>query len=241
MAFRALTYQLRLAYDGRGFHGWARQPDQRTLEGLIRPVLTASAPGFRAMQVAGRTDRGVSALAQVVSFRCDAALNIQSMLDRINQLAPGEVWALDLRTMPRSFHARAEARARHYRYLLPCPSPAVQLRIARMLDRLVGKRDFYAFARDTPPGQTSLCRLLRAKCQAGHLDGWPCLRIELSADRFLRRQVRVLVATAVREAEADAPEDRLLEILATRDRRATAPAAPPEPLLFVGADYGNEP
>ena len=106
-----------------------------------------------------------------------------------------------------------------------------------MLQALRGRRDFYAFARDTPRGARTTRSLSHAEVRAEQ----GALRFDLEADGFLRRQVRVLVSTALREAQLEAPDDILVRLAASMDRRATAPAAPPEHLTLVAVRYDPTP
>jgi hypothetical protein len=115
--------------------------------------------------------------------------------------------------------------------------------------------DCYAFARDTVPGKDSRVVFLEARAFLGrvptrsddartdstkrkHED---VVVIELVADRFLRKLVRVLVATAAREAATGAAPDVLLKLADARERAATASAAPPSGLFFAGVGYGDHP
>src|SRR6266568_2543603 len=145
-------YALRLAYQGHAFRGWQRQPGMPTVQECLEAALTHIAGPVR-LDAAARTDAGVHALDQVVSFSARAAV------------APG-------------FHARASARARTYLYLLGWPPPAglapyvwslpdarafpslqVQepdlTRAADALARAVGEHDFGGFAR---PGEQTARR-----------------------------------------------------------------------------------
>lgn len=128
-----------------------------------------------------------------------------------------------------------------------------------MLQRLQGKRlDFYSYARDTPQGKDCECTLLVARAllvrlppqrsgDARQQEGCPCLAVELVADRFLRRMVRVLVGTLVREVVAAAvaggqqpDHDQLLQLAGIRERRATAVSAPALGLCFAAVGFEEE-
>lgn len=238
---QTFTYRLELAYDGAAFYGYARQPGLHTVEGAIRAALLKIAPDLRALAVAGRTDRGVSAAAQVVSFRSAERLRLPELEEALlTQLGPAQadtLSALELRRVPRRFHARWSAKARRYRYLAP-PVPAAQAaRVDAMLLPLIGSHDFHAFCRDTPAGRPSTRRLISARARLGHEGEAPRLVFELCAEGFLRRQLRVLVATAIFEAAAGAPAGRLLELVEGRDRRQTQWPAPPEPLCLSQIHY----
>jgi tRNA pseudouridine(38-40) synthase len=109
---------------------------------------------------------------------------------------------------------------------------------AALLDELLrnlrGRRCFSAFARDTPPGQTTVRHLLDASARRDTLD---VIRFDFVASGFLRKQVRVMVATALREASQGAAGDRLAELAASGQRRATARPADPGGLYLAGIDY----
>lgn len=117
-----------------------------------------------------------------------------------------------------------------------------------MLQRLQGRRvNYYAFARDTPQGKDCECTLLVARAclvqlpavsgAAGTGTSTCCLAVELVGDRFLRRMVRVLVGTLVREVVAGSGEDALLVLAQSLERPATAGPAPALGLCFAGVGF----
>jgi tRNA pseudouridine38-40 synthase len=235
---REHTYRLELAYDGAAFAGYARQPGQHTVEGCLVEALAPLVDPLPRLAVAGRTDKGVSALAQVVSFRVRAPLDLAELAARIDGAHPGALVLQDARVVPRWFHAQFSARARRYVYHLPDPDEAHDpARVDRLLLGLLGRRCFSAFARDTPRGKTTVRRLIDARARRAVHQGQAALRIDLLADAFLRKQVRVMVATAIREAAADAPDEALATIAASGDRTRAAPPAPAEGLVLVRAVY----
>ena len=97
------TYRLDLAYDGGRFHGYAKQPDVRTVQGDLESALAPHTGGAETF-VAGRTDKGVHASEQVVSFSCGELDTDQVLWSLNRQLAP-EIAARDLTKMPDDFHA----------------------------------------------------------------------------------------------------------------------------------------
>lgn len=235
-------FAARLAYDGRAFAGYARQPGRPTVEASLRRALSAHVPGLRRVAVAGRTDRGVSASGQVVSFRSDEPLlDLDRLSAAIDGEAPGQLQCLAIAPQPRGFHAQFWAHERRYAYHLPC-SEDLHWAHADALDALLrpleGKRSFAAFTREFPEGRSTVRTLLQARCQPGHLDDQPVLRFELRANGFLRKMVRVLVATAIRACREDAPPRALLDLAETEDRTQTAAPARPEPLVLTAVVYG---
>lgn len=229
------TYRLTLAYDGTAFAGYARQPDARTVEGTLRAALSAFHP--KAWAVGGRTDRGVSAQGQVVSLRTAEPVAPVDLIRAVDAGAPGLVCCTHAEEVPRRFHAAFAAKTRRYAYLLPDEDQLDVERLDALVRALSGRRCFSAFARDTRPGQQTERRLLEAGVRRAHEGARRVLEFHFLADGFLRRQVRVMVSTAVRECLAGAPEDRLVELAASGDRRATAWPAAPEPLRLVSIGY----
>lgn len=230
-----------IAYDGRFFAGYARQPNRRTVEGGIRTALEPVIPGLRRLAVAGRTDRGVSATYQVISFRGDASIAADELRRALGQIAPEHLQCRFAGPAPRGFHAQFWALERRYAYLYPARAEdlALQPRIEALLLELEGRRCLRAFSRETPEGRSTVRHLLRARCQLRHLDEQPVLCFELVANGFLRRMVRVLVATALEAARSKAPSSTLVRIAQTQDRSLTARAAPPEHLRLVGVGYAR--
>jgi tRNA pseudouridine38-40 synthase len=113
-------YRLDLAYDGTAFGGWAKQPGRRTVEGVLEEALTVALRERVRLIVAGRTDAGVHALAQVASFATSAVVEPERLLLGLNALLPPDVAVQAVARAADGFAARA-ARARTYRYRLWLP------------------------------------------------------------------------------------------------------------------------
>ena len=234
------TYRVTLGYDGSKFGGYARQPNETTVEGVLRTALSVLSPHEAlALAVGGRTDRGVHATGQVVSFKLPASTPPRDIQDALTNAHPA-LWIDEIRWVPSWFHAHFCARSRHYVYLAPLDATLSVDVLQRQLGALVGRRCFHAFARDTPAGQDTHRRLTHASVRATTVDGQDVLRFDLSAESFLRRMVRVLVATALIAARQKRP-DALVAIAAQKDRRLTAPAAPPGGLYLQSVRYDPEP
>ena len=230
-------YALRLAYDGAAFRGFQRQPGlptvQEALEVALRPLGLAGR-----LDVAARTDAGVSALDQVVSFWSRADHEPAALRAAVNAATPPTLLCLDAARVPASFHARATARSRTYVYLVGAPPPpelagrAWALPDARAfpegsprpldagavraaLAHAVGTHDFTAFAR--PGEQKDPVRTLLSAEVLEHAEA-PLLAIVLEGRGFLRAMVRHLVGTAVSCGLGLAPPEVVAELLAARGR-----------------------
>jgi len=110
------TYRIDLAYDGTGFHGWARQDNVRTVQGYFETALFHRTGEIKTA-VAGRTDAGVHAAGQVVSFTVDEPLDVETLQRSLSrQLAP-EIAVFAVSEVPDDFHARFDSRGKRYLYL----------------------------------------------------------------------------------------------------------------------------
>jgi tRNA pseudouridine38-40 synthase len=239
-----------LAYDGSGFRGFARQPGARTVQGVLEDALERLLGGPPRISVAGRTDAGVHAEGQVVSFQADAEPErIQRALNGI--LAP-EVVVREARRAPDGFDARRSATAREYRYRIRAaglPNPftaryewyrpgAYRLTAMRRAARdLVGEHDFASFCRPPGDGSSTVRRLERLSVRReGDL-----MEVGARAGAFLHQMVRSLVGTLVAVGEERLAPDAMPEVLRARSRAAAGPVAPPDGLTLVRVHYGTRP
>jgi tRNA pseudouridine38-40 synthase len=231
------TYAVTIAYDGRAFASFAPVPGQRTVWSVVREALISVAPGFGRLASAGRTDRGVSATAQVFSFIARDPVECEVIAAAIDRAAPNELAALEVRRVSNSFHAQFSAIARRYVYFHEDDGSADVARIDRMLCALLGRRSFSAFARETPRDKALVKTLIDARARRVIEDGRSFVRFDFAGQAFLRRQVRVMVATVLREAAAGSKDEILVELAETEDRRVTANPAPAEGLYLVKVGY----
>ena len=127
------TLRLTLEYDGTGFRGWARQPGERTVEGVLRDALDAVVPGWRGLAVAGRTDAGVHATGQVASLDAEGGPPLERLPEALNTALPHDVAVLAAEEASDGFHARFCATARSYRYVVLARRERAPLRARRAL------------------------------------------------------------------------------------------------------------
>ncbi|HEY1127095.1 MAG TPA: tRNA pseudouridine(38-40) synthase TruA [Actinomycetota bacterium] len=242
--------RLTLAYDGTGFRGWAKQREQRTVEGVLQTALERLLRDRPKISVAGRTDAGVHARGQVVSFQAADVVDLGRLQLRLNALLAPEVVVTQARGMPDGFHARHSATAREYRYRIqtgPYPDPFTarfvwyrprELSLPRMraaARELVGEHDFASFCRLPRDGSATIRNLQRlAITRSGGL-----VEVTARANAFLHQMVRSLVGTLVAVGDGRIEPDRVPAILAARDRSAAAHMAPPHGLTLERVAYGR--
>ena len=226
-----MRLKLTVAYDGAGFRGWATQPGLRTVEGVLREALAATFAETSGLAVAGRTDTGVHALANVVSVEVSSGPPAERAAEALNTALPEDVAVVAAEEAPAEFHARYSARSRSYRYRIwrsrtrsPFearrswwyPRPLDVPRLEAQAGALTGEHDFRAFTR-TETHHKTFVRTVEA---ARWIDDGDVLLFEITADAFLRHMVRTLVGTMVDEIDVTP----LLEGRARADAGRTAPS-----------------
>jgi len=243
--------KLVLAYDGTGFRGWARQRGGlRTVQGVLEESLGRILGRVPDLSAAGRTDAGVHARGQVVSFAADAdPVRIQRSLNRM--LAP-EVVVVGTTRAPNGFDARLSATAREYRYRIdtgPWPDPFTARfvwhrvgelsvpAIRRAAGDLVGEHDFASFCRARTPPTSTVRRMerLSVSVQGDRVE------IGARANAFCHQMMRSLVGTLLSVGTGKVPADSMPAVLEARDRAAAAQMAPAHGLTLERVRYGGSP
>ncbi|MFC6834885.1 tRNA pseudouridine(38-40) synthase TruA [Halomarina ordinaria] len=222
----------RIAYDGSDYAGFQRQPDVRTVEGDLFAALARLGvydpadhrpTGYAA---AGRTDAGVSALAQTVACEVPDWLTPRAL----NSELPAAVRAWASADVTGAFHARHDATSRGYTYHLHAPD-ADSERARRALSTLSGTHDLHNLTPDE--GRTR--RTVEAEVD---VDG-PYLVFDVRSPGFPRQLVRRLVGLVGRVARGErdpAFVERVLSAETLSDPAGVAPA-PPEPLVLTRVEY----
>jgi tRNA pseudouridine38-40 synthase len=234
-----------LAYDGTDFRGFARQPRERTVQGTLEEALARLLGTVPSVSAAGRTDAGVHAEGQVISFR--ASLDPGRLRRSLNGMLAPEIVIREARVAPMGFDARRSARGREYRYRIrtgEVPDPFTaryewhrpgRYRVGdmrRAAALLQGEHDFASFCR--AGGGSSVRRLDRLSIRpAGEL-----LEVRARANGFLHQMVRSLVGTLVAVGEGKMDPQAMPEVLGARSRGAAGPVAPALGLTLVRVLYG---
>jgi len=241
-------YRLLLEYDGTEYHGWQLQPDVRTLQGVLEAALATALRHPVRVAAAGRTDAGVHAMGQVVTFRSEHVVDPNVLRQTLNALTPPDMAVREVALTTDGFDARRHATARVYEYRLwtePWRSAfwhRFTWHVPRALDlpamrqaasRLAGEHDFSAFRASDCESESPVRQVFHSGFSAA--EGLWVYRIEANA--FLKHMVRAIVGTLVEVGAGRRQADTVADILASRDRRRAGRTAPPQGLILVAVRY----
>jgi tRNA pseudouridine38-40 synthase len=249
------SFALTLGYRGTRYAGWAIQPRQAgpTVQATVETALAEVLGHPVRVSVAGRTDTGVHADGQVVSFATSTGIGAVGLERALRSRLPDDVWLVDARVATAGFDARHSARRRWYRYAIwndrrSTPPAAWQGRclvvphaldlpaMRRAARPLVGRLDVTALAsqRSAQAGWT-LRTILAADWL--HSPDSPLAIFEVCADAFVRGMVRSLVGSLMWVGRGRWTPEQLWSALSTRNRQAAGPAAPAHGLTLHRVDY----
>jgi len=243
------TFKLVISYDGSAYHGWQRQKKDRTIQAEVEQALITMTGSCIRVMGSGRTDAGVHAMGQVVSFQSDAGLVPEIYCKGLNSLLPDDILVLSCNCMHSAFHARYDARSKRYQYrILNRELPSIMERhfvwhIKRKLNLaamqtaaayFIGRHDFKAFEGTGSPRSTSVREVFRAEVQSTAKDR---ILFDIEADGFLRYMVRNIVGTLVDVGKGKIIAETVAEILDSKDRGQAGATAPARVLFLMSVRY----
>ena len=241
-----------VAYDGTEFVGWQRQVNGLSVQEAIETALERLVGHPVRCRGAGRTDAGVHAAGQVVTFQTERVLPERAFVHGVNHHLPPSVVVQSARFVPDAFDARFSASGKLYRYQIwnaPVRSPLharTHWHIERPLDvdamteaaqLLTGRHDFRAFRAADCERKTTTRWVKRLSVTRSCLDA-AALHVEVEATAFLKNMVRILTGTLVEVGRGRMTPAHVAGLLASGDRTQAGPTAPPQGLIMVRVDYG---
>lgn len=242
-------YKLTVEYDGSGFHGWQRQANAVSVQQTLEEAIKSFSSEDVTLHVAGRTDAGVHARGNVAHFDLQKEATGDVVRDALNfYVRPNRVVVVDAEAVADDFHARFDAVARSYRYLIINRRPPLALlanqawhvprplQIEPMQDaakHILGKHDFSTFRAqgcqaNSPIRTLDFCDIRQEGEQ---------ISFHVGARSFLYHQVRNMVGTLVMVGSGQWTVDDFVKAFEARDRRAGGPTAPSQGLTFWGVSY----
>lgn len=243
------NYKLTLCYDGTRYDGWQRQGNtkntlQATLEGALSDVLGVPVEAA----ASGRTDAGVHALGQVVSFRSETDLSADKILCKLRDRLPADIGALSLEAAPPRFHARLSCRGKTYIYRVwnsdvPCvferryvhiiPEKLDEDAMRQAAPALCGTHDYQSFCSAKKMKHSTVCTV-------ESIDIDRCgneLRFTYTGDGFLYNMVRILTGTLLDVGRGLRRPEDMAGILSALNRAAAGPTAPAKGLFLARVTY----
>jgi tRNA pseudouridine38-40 synthase len=238
-------------YDGARFAGWAAQPDRRTVEGELTGALRTVLRQPVKLSVAGRTDAGVHASGQVVSFEAETEMPPPLVSYKATAVLPEDVALRRCVAAPEGFDARRSAKSRSYEYGVvndEIRAPLMRARAAyepRKLDfglleeaggLVRGVHDFGAFT----PSKGYHVRFERVVEESSWAREGDLLTYRITADSFLYGMVRTLVGTMLEVALGRRDLGRFAALLSGGERSEAGPASPARGLTLTGVGYDGD-
>lgn len=261
-----VTLAMKVAYRGAAFAGFARQPDQLTVQGELERALQMLLRRPVETTCAGRTDAGVHARGQVVSFDVDedelrelderdagsGRVRFASLRRSLNAITHEDIAVREAWQATEGFSARFDATAREYRYFLATDEvPPVFMRdfswhvgpvdvdaMHRSSRCLIGEQDFKSFCRASSAIDKPTCRnLMEVSFDRQDVAGENMLVVRVVGSSFLHSMVRTIVGTLVDVGRGRRPESWVADALAACDRTAAGECAPAQGLVFWEVRY----
>jgi tRNA pseudouridine38-40 synthase len=242
------TIKLTIEYDGTGYAGWQRQPNQPTVQAAIETALTGITQQRISVLAAGRTDAGVHARGQVASFQSDKPIPVNKWAFALNRSLPPDISVLSSEQVPESFHARYSAKEKVYEYRIyrHTSRPAMDRNrvwhlpydldlqaIRQAMSEFVGRHDFASFQGPRAGTSDPVCIISQLSLNSDLMT----LIIRIQANRFLKQMVRTIVGTLTEVGRHKRSPDSIRDILQAKDRRAAGETAPPQGLSLVQVLY----
>lgn len=246
--------KLILSYDGAEFSGWQVQPNASTLQGTLASAIGRITGEKVLPQGSGRTDAGVHALAQVVTFVTESSVPTENFLKALNDILPASVRVLQVAEMAAEFHARHSARGKTYRYRMYrssiCPPflaryvwhypyPLDEEAMARAAASVVGEKDFTSFAAVDPERgrEGEPISNVRTIFSSSWERSGDELIYTVRGSGFLHHMVRNLVGTFILVGRGTLQTEDVTRIIDARSRSAAGATAPASGLYLVEVEY----
>jgi len=249
------TVAMKVQYDGHAYEGFQRQSGASTIQDEIETAISAIQGVRAAVTGSGRTDAGVHAAGQVISFRTGSSIPAGRWAVALNTKLPRDIRAVASCEAPEGFSARYDAMEKTYRYMiLPSTKEHAILRnyawvtqddpdaeiLRRAGGELLGEHDFTSFrsaGSRTGSAVRTISRIEVRECILEHL-GVRVINLSFTANGFLYRMVRNMVGALMEPATGRQPADGYIKgLLSAMDRKPAPAPAPPSGLYLISVRY----
>ena len=240
------NYHILISYDGTDYFGWQRQPEKKTIQGLIEKALAKIVSRPIPIIGAGRTDAGVHALAQSAHFKANFKLEDKELIQAINGNLPKDIRITSLQKVSPDFHARKSARSKTYQYRI-VQSPSISPFLLRytlhwpsLLDVKQMKDAAALFVREadfTPFSSNRLLNPIRTITRSDIFSKNDEILYPVEAKGFLRYMFRSIVGTLLEVGKGKIPPETIENLFEKKIRTLSSPTAPPQGLCLIKVVY----
>ena len=242
------SFALGIEYDGSDYHGWQSQEELATIQGKLEQALSTIADAPIKVICAGRTDRGVHAVGQVVNFSTEIARPERAWLFGGNRYLPTDIGIQWVKPVPDTFSARFDALSRRYQYIIYNHTVRNALYATRMTWQcrplnveamhiaaqfLVGEHDFQSYRAQSCQAKSSIREIYEISVQRRD----NLVIIDIHANAFLHHMVRNITGVLMRIGVNEQPPVWAKEVLLAKDRTIADVTAPPHGLYLMRVTY----
>ncbi|MDN3724605.1 tRNA pseudouridine(38-40) synthase TruA [Aequorivita sp. SDUM287046] len=241
-----MRYFIEIAYNGKNYFGWQRQPKQVSVQQVLEETLSTMLRREIKITGAGRTDAGVHAKQLFAHFDIGKIENSEEFLFRANSFLPKDISIKNIREVRKDAHARFDALQREYEYIISLGKdpfsndfayqihnmPNVEL-MNQAAKLLLKHKDFQCFSRSKTDVKTYNCTIVKANWEAKNNK----LIFTIAADRFLRNMVRAIVGTLLEVGFGKTSLKEFQKILDSKSREAAGASAPAHGLYLTKVEY----
>jgi len=244
-----LRYFIEIAYNGKNYFGWQRQPKEMSVQQVIEESLSTLLREDIKITGAGRTDAGVHAKQLFAHFDFEAINDTKALVFRINSFLPKDISVVNIFQVKDNAHARFDAVAREYEYVISLRKDPFSQDFAYQLNKipdvdlmnktaelLFNHIDFQCFSRSKTDVKTYNCVVSKARWEL--IDNK--LTFTISADRFLRNMVRAIVGTLLDVGFGKTSAEDFQAILNSKNRSKAGASAPAHGLYLTKVKYPEE-
>lgn len=240
------NYHILISYDGTDYFGWQRQPNKKTIQGLIENALAKIASRPIQVMGSGRTDAGVHALAQSAHFKAHLSLDDKELFQALNGNLPKDIRITSLQKAAPDFHARKSAKSKTYQYRI-VQSTSISPFLLRyalhwpsLLDMKKMKDAAALFVREddfTPFSSNRLLNPVRTVTHSEIIKKNDEIIYTVEAQGFLRYMVRSIMGTLLEVGKGKIPPQAIEDLFKRKTRTLSSPTAPPQGLCLIKVIY----
>lgn len=242
-----VRYAIKLEYIGKNYCGSQKQPGRNTVQDKLEEALCTLIKSKIKTIFAGRTDKGVNSIGQIVHFDTDKMIVASRFINSMNGILPNDISISEVKQVPENFHAQRWAKRRYYKYVFinrkhrsVFDNDLMLVRYDCNLERmnkavgyLLGEHDFSSFRGADSNVPNKVCFIYRADLKKVG----DAIVFEIEGNRFLYNMVRIIVGTLLMIEKDNLPPEKMKQILEGKDRQKAGKTVSPYGLTLMNVEY----